>query len=133
MNLFLIFAFVLATILLAIVLERVLSSPTLIAISFFAIYLLSLAILFATGVITNLAVGIIAVIILSIIAFVTAVLARFIRCICRRFLGDCCKICPNQDVAGDTDENEHNGKCCCQNRNIVATIDDRNRLDAGKH
>ena len=65
MNLFLIFAFVLATILLSIVLERVLNSPTLIAITFFAIYLVILAILFAAGVFTNLAIGIIAVILNS--------------------------------------------------------------------
>lgn len=125
MNLFLIFAFVLATILLAIVLERVLNSPTLIAITFFAVYLLTLAILFATGVITNLALGIIAVIILTIIAFITAVIARFIRCICRRFLGDCCNLCPGEDVAGDADENQNNSNCCCQNRGAVSMLEDR--------
>ena len=66
MSLLIFFALPLATILLAIVLEKILHCPILVTITFFAIYLIILFALFATGVITNLAVGLIAIIIYTI-------------------------------------------------------------------
>lgn len=141
MNLFLIFAFVLATILLSIVLERILNSPTLIALTFFAIYLVILAILFAAGIVTNLAIGLIAVIILTIIAFITAVIVRFIRCICRKFLGDCCSLCPGRNRGNDEDTlsatDNQNGNlltvsCRCNNGNSQDLLSiNSNCLDSG--
>lgn len=84
MNLLIFFALPLATILLAIVFQKVLRCPILVAITFFAIYLIVLFSLYAVGVITNLAEGLIAVIIYTIIAFITAWLVRLIRLIKER-------------------------------------------------
>ena len=72
MNLLIFFALPLATVLLAIVFEKILKCPILVAITFFSIYLIILFSLFATGVITDLALGLIAVIIYTIIAFIIA-------------------------------------------------------------
>ena len=79
MNLLIFFALPLATILLAIVFQKVLKCQILVAITFFAIYLIILFSLYAAGVITNLAEGLIAVIIYTIIAFLTAWIVRIIR------------------------------------------------------
>jgi hypothetical protein len=90
MNLLIFFAIPLATILLAIVLEKVLRCPILVAITFFAIYLIVVFALFAAGVITstNLAEFLIAIIIYTIIAFVTALIVKLIRRINLRFFSD---------------------------------------------
>ena len=132
MNLLIFFALPVATILLAIVLERILHSPFLVAITFFSIYLIILFILFATGVVTDLSTYLIAIIVYTVLAFITAVIVRFIRCICRRFLGDCCSICPrnNSDVEGIADTNclcggnnenveENNNNNCNENNRFV--------------
>lgn len=140
MILFVIFAILLATILLSIVLERVLHSPFLVAITFFSIYLIILAILFAIGVITDLAIGLIAIIVFTIVAFITAVIVRFIRCICRRFLGDCCNICPGNSRS-DNDRRENRSSsdgslltisCRCNNGNSEDLLSiNSNCLDSG--
>lgn len=90
MNLLIFFAIPLATILLAIVLEKVLRCPILVAITFFAVYLIVVFALFAAGVITstNLAEFLIAIIIYTIIAFVTALIVELIRRINLRFFSD---------------------------------------------
>ena len=88
MNLLIFFALPLATILLAIVFQKVLRCPILVAITFFAIYLIILFALYAAGVITNLAEGLIAVIIYTIIAFITAWLVRLVKLI-RECLSNC--------------------------------------------
>ena len=75
MNLFIFFALPLATILLAIVLQKVLRSPILVAITFFAIYLIVAFAAFQD----TLAEAIIAAIIYTIIAYITAVIVRFIK------------------------------------------------------
>ena len=67
MILLIFFALPLATILLAIVLEKVLHCPILVGITFFAVYLIILFTLFATGVITNLGAGLVAIIIYTIL------------------------------------------------------------------
>ena len=81
MNLLIFFALPLATILLAIVFQKVLKCPILVTITFFAIYLIILFALYAAGVITNLAEGLIAEIIYTIIAFKTAWLVRLVKLI----------------------------------------------------
>lgn len=86
MNLLIFFALPLATILLATVFEKILKCPILVAITFFAIYLIILFSLYATGVITNLAVGLIAIIIYTIIAFAIAWIVRLIKIIKGRLL-----------------------------------------------
>ena len=96
MNFLIILAIFVATILLAIVLERVFNSPILVTITIFAIYLIILAVLSIIGSVTDLPIAILIVTLLAIGAYITAVIVRFIRCICNRFLGSCCTMCPNE-------------------------------------
>ena len=113
MDLLIFLALPIATVLLAIVLERVLRSPILVAVTFFALYLIVLFALFATGAITDLATVLIALIVFTFLAYITAIIVRFIRCICQKFLKPCCSICPerNEDVGNiiDNNDNECNG------------------------
>ena len=74
MNLFIFFALPLATILLAIVLQKILRSPILVAITFFAIYLIVAFAAFSD----TLAEALIAAIIYSIIAYITAYIVMII-------------------------------------------------------
>ncbi len=132
MNLLIFFAIPFATILLAIVLEKILDNPILVAITFFGIYLIIAFALFAFGVITDLATALIAIIIYTIIAFITAYIVRLIRCICDRFFDGCkCGFCSNNSandstvqpinnnpVLGVNDTNNDDNNCgCCGNNN----------------
>lgn len=94
----------LATILIAIVLQKLLRSPILVAILFFAVYLILAFTVFTTDFLIN-------AIIYTIIAFITAVVFRLICCLIRRL--DCnynngiCINCNNnqendllEDIAG---------------------------------
>ena len=108
MNLLIFFAIPLATILLAIVLENILDNPVLVAITFFAVYLVIAVALVALGAITDLATALIAVIVYTIIAFITAYLVRLFMCLCERYFNSClCRRCP---------ENSNNN-----NNNMLAT------------
>lgn len=84
MILLIFFALPLATILLAIVLEKLFHCPILVAITFFAIYLIILFALFATGIINHLGAGLVAIIIYTILAFITAFIVKLIRIIRER-------------------------------------------------
>ena len=79
MDLFVFFALPLATILLAIVLQKILRSPILVAITFFAIYLIVAFASFSD----TLAEALIAAIVYTIIAYITAYIVM-ILCRCRR-------------------------------------------------
>ena len=118
MNLLIFFALPIATVLLAIVLERVLRSPILVAITFFAIYLIVLFALFAAGVVTDLTTLMIGLLVYTFLAYITAVIVKFIRCICQRFLKPCCTMCPdgNEIVEDITDNNNEN--ICCENNQL---------------
>ena len=120
MNLLIFFALPIATILLAIVLERALRSPNLVAITFFSVYLIVLFTLFATGVVTDLATLLIALIIYTFLAYITAVIVRFIRCICQRYLRPCCSICPDrdEDVEDIIDNNNDDNDCNCNSNSL---------------
>lgn len=84
MILLIFFALPLATILLAIVLEKLFHCPILVAITFFAIYLIILFALFAAGIINHLGAGLVAIIIYTILAFITAFIVKLIRIIRER-------------------------------------------------
>ena len=120
MDLLIFFALPIATVLLAVVLERVLRSPILVAITFFALYLIILFALFATGVVTDLATLLIALIVFTFLAYITAAIVRFIRCICRKFLKPCCSICPerNEDVGDIIDNNNDDNECNCNSNSL---------------
>ena len=81
MNLFIFFALPLATILLAIVLQKILRSPILVAITFFAIYLIVAFAAFSD----TLAEALVAAIIYSIIAYITAYIVMIICRLKHRF------------------------------------------------
>ena len=114
MNLLVFVIIPIATILLSVVLERILRSPILVAITFLAIYLIIMAILFVTGVITDLALGVVAIIGYIILAFISAIIVRFIKCICRNFLGNCCNLCPGNNE-NNSNANEEENECCYRN------------------
>ena len=106
MILLIFFALPLATILLSIVLEKILRSPVLVAITFFAIYLIILFILFATGDITDLAIGLIAIIIYTILAFITASIVKLIKCIIEKISNRCsCNTTNELSLVNNTDRN----------------------------
>lgn len=79
--LFVFFVLPLATILLAIVLQKILRNPILVGITFFAVYLIVAFTAFSA----NLAAAIIGAIILSVLAFITAVIVQFICILRERF------------------------------------------------
>ena len=79
LTIFIFFVLPLATILLAIVFQKILRSPILVALAFFAIYLIVAFVSFAD----TLAEALIAVIIYTIIAYITALIVMFI-CRCKR-------------------------------------------------
>ena len=114
MNLLIFFALPLATILLAIVFQKVLKCQILVAITFFAIYLIILFSLYAAGVITNLAEGLIAVIIYTIIAFLTAWIARIISLIKNRLFN--CDESQGRS-SGRSRNRERESSCGCYNEN----------------
>ena len=119
MDLLIFFAIPIATILLAIVFERLLKSPILVAITFFAIYLIVLFALFAAGIFTDLSTVLIGLIAYTILAYITAVLVKFIRCICQKFLKPCCSLCPeiDEDVDNTTDNECYRNSSMLQSEN----------------
>ena len=125
--LFVFFVLPLVTILLAIVLQKILKSPILVAITFFAIFLIVAFVAFPD----NLAAAIIGAIILAIIAFITAVIVQLIclirnrlfnnedrRCSCRRC--NCRRCCCRDDDDNSSQSTSDSGNllrisCNCQN------------------
>lgn len=128
MNILLIFfALPVATILLAIVLEKILRCPILTAITFFAIYLIVAFAIFDAS-------FLVFVIIYTILAFITAVIAEFFfrRCWCQeRKKCNCCqrnnennngRRINDADITRIANEllaqaNNQNGSCGCSNQN----------------
>lgn len=125
MNLLIFFVLPLATILLAIVLEKILRSPILVAITFFAIYLL---ILFLGNITTDLATGLIAIIVYSILAFLTAYISRILKCICMRLINlrNCESISEidGNGLVSVSEINNGSNYCGCQNSNNETGITD---------
>ncbi len=105
MNLFIFFALPLATILLAIVLQKILRSPILVAITAFAIYLI---VAFAAF-LDTLAEALIAVIVYTILAYVTAYLVQLICELFRRL-----RLCCRNDNNNECNNHCHR-RCCCNN------------------
>lgn len=122
MNLLIFFALPLATILLAIVFQKVLKCPILVAITFFAIYLIILFALYAAGIIINLAEGLIAVIIYTIIAFITAWLVRLIQLIKEHLFN-----CENNEGRSRGRNGGHERGCGC-NQNVETENNDLLRI-----
>ena len=129
MTFLILFSVFISTVFLAIVLERILQSPVLTAITIFSVYLIILTILFIAGIFTDFPILLLYAIVFAIIAFITAVIARFIRCICKKLLQECCGSCPrrteNTEDISETNTSsgqETNGNlltisCRCNNGN----------------
>lgn len=137
MNILLIFfALPIATIILAIVFEKILRCPILTAATFFAIYLIVAFAVFNAS-------FLIAVIIYTIIAYITALIAEFFFNRCKNKCNNCkcCNNTRNEEVqlssesiqniatavanAIESENNNSNNNCNCRSNNI-ATINVRN-------
>lgn len=112
-NLLLFFALPVATILLAIVFQRILYSPILVAITFFAIYLV---VTFAAFDETFL----IYAILYTILAYITAAITRFIS----RFIA--CQRSGNNNNNNDDDDEEDDDNSSCNCENICNCLMDTN-------
>lgn len=114
MNLLIFFALPLATILSSIVLQKVLKSPILVALTFFAIYLIVAFIISLIGIV-DLGTALIAAIIYAIIAFITAYIVMIICKILKRLERLCRHRCEESDVESENDTN-----CCqCHNNDVA--------------
>lgn len=146
--LLLFFALPVATIILAIVLEKILRCPILTAATFFAIFLIVAFTLFDAS-------FLVFAIVYTIIAFITAVIAEFFFRRCREDEDkNCCKwnFCnckekqrdgirnntislSNQDIVRIAEELTrlvNNNNCCCNNSNDIATINVTNNTTGGR-
>lgn len=121
MNILLLFlAFPIATILLAIVLEKVLESPTLVGMAFFAVYLVITYAFFDTNFLL-FAIG------YTILAVLTAYLTRFIQNCLERLC-----VAPIPEPEDEEDETE----CYCQVRNpsvVTGRIQVGNQMANGRN
>ena len=114
------FAIPVATILLAIVLQKILKCPLLVAAAFFAIFLIVTFAIFDSS-------FLVFAILYTILAYVTAVLTRLICKIISRFnLGNNCNcICGESEnsnnLARNTNCNVSSGTWCCTTRNLQRT------------
>ena len=112
MNIILLFfALPVATIILAIVVEKILRCPVLTAATFFAIFLIVAFAVFDAS-------FLIFVIAYTIIAFITAVIAEFIFSRCRRRERKCCNCNCNCNFNCNEEENEENNEVRLTNEEI---------------
>lgn len=118
-TLLLFFALPVATIILAVILERLLRCPIAVAAIFFAIYLI---VTFAAFDETFL--------IFAIVYTILAYIAAVITCLTRRLNIGRCLCCSSQspiandDVSDETDENDDNNDCGC-NRSFSNNVNNR--------
>ena len=113
--LFIFFALPIATILLAIVLQKILKCPILVAITFFAVYLIISFVAFSDF----LGEALIATIIYTILAFLTAYITRLIGIlICRLENSNINTNCRNENCSCNlnNNNNEDAGECCCNEK-----------------
>lgn len=129
------FALPIATIILAIVLEKLLRCPILTAATFFAIYLIVAFAVFNAS-------ALVFVIIYTILAYITALIAEFFFSRCKRRVCVSCNCNNNNDsgiqlsnedaqnianrVANILNNTNNNCGCNCNNNNEVATVNVRN-------
>ena len=121
-NLLIFFAIPVATIILAIVLQRVLQSPLLVAATFFSIFLIVTFAAFDES-------FLVFAILYTLLALITALVVRFICCLIRNSDNPCINgnamhnagICGNNDTNdSDNDDNDNsNNGCGCNNRSTT--------------
>ena len=126
MNLLVFFAIPLATILISIVLEKLLDSPLLVAMTIFAIGLIGVFGLVGLGIVTNLGTALIGLIAYTLIAFITAYIVRLLREVVNR-LSICCKqqsCCNRNTMTTNCGCNEANNNT----ESLLSTINNNNIL-----
>ena len=117
------FAIPVATIILAIVLQKILNSPLLVAATFFAIFLVVTFAAFDES-------FLVFAILYTLLALITAILVRFICCLINNSDNPCvngnnrqiCNISGNENNANDSEDNEEsnsNSSGCGCNRNAT--------------
>ena len=112
-NLLIYFALPVATIILAIVFQKILESPILVAATVFAIYLIVTFAAFDES-------FLIFAIVYTILAYLTALLTRFICCLIRNNTSPCLSSCNNDNDDEQDDNNSNNNGCGCGcNRSIT--------------
>ena len=111
LTIFIFFVLPLATILLAIVLQKILRSPALVALTFFAIYLIVAFVSF----VDTLAEALVAVIIYTLIAYITAYIVM-ILCRCRKMY------CRNGNTDNTSNFINLERNCLENNNSIIDTI-----------
>lgn len=116
MNLLIFFALPLATILLAIVLQKQLKSPILVGITFFAVYIIVAFILSIIGIV-DLGPALVAAIIYTIIAFITAYIVMIICNILKKIERICRHREDHESDVESENDNNNNGCCCSNNQN----------------
>ena len=136
MNLFVFFALPLATILLAIVLQKILRSPVLVAITFFAIYLIVAFVAFPD----TLAEAIIAAIVYTIFAYITALIVKILKkcfCVNRNLMGNVLGTTDNfNDLltvdskcsANNIENNEETGNAVTNIENTTNVVESYNKI-----
>lgn len=115
-NLLIFFAFPVATIILAVVLQKILNSPLLVAATFFAIFLIVTFAAFDES-------FLVFAILYALLALITALIVRFICCLINNSDNPCINgsalgtagICGNNSVSDDTDdENDNSNNSACR-------------------
>lgn len=119
-NLLIFFAIPVATIILAIVLQKVLRSPLLVAATFFAIFLIVTFAAFDES-------FLVFAILYTLLALITALVVRFLCCLIKNSTNPCINgntfenqgICGNTESANDDDDDNNSNNCGCGcNRNV---------------
>lgn len=105
-NLLLFFAIPVATIILAIVLQKLIHSPLLVAATFFAIFLVVTFAAFDES-------FLVFAIAYTLIAYITALITRFICCLIRNSDNPCINGSLNTNNGNSNDSDEDDCCCCC--------------------
>ncbi len=114
------FAVPVATIILAIVLQKVLNSPLLVAATFFAVFLIITFVAFDAS-------FLVFAILYTLLAFITAIIVRFLCCLISNSDNPCIRnikntgMCQDNNSANDNneDENQSNNSSCGCNRSAM--------------
>lgn len=112
-NLLIFFALPVATIILAIVLQKLINSPLLVAATFFAIFLVVTFAAFDESFLVY-------AILYALIALVTALIVRFLCCIIRNSNNPCINgNAFNNGICGNNNDNDSDNNCGCRRRRFI--------------
>lgn len=130
MELLIYFALPLATILLAIVFEKVFHSPFLVTIFIFAVYLIVIFSLYAFGVITNLGEALIALTVYTLISFIVAYISRLFRCFRNNIMNMNSVMSVNNMEGSSTSLTQNNTNILNDENNLIYNCDNSTNSSA---